>query len=113
MPRDLQYLLDRTDITDLLIEYATTIDTRNFPALNHIFTPDATIDYTATGGPRCTLTKAKTFLTEALPQFPRSQHLMANISIKLQGNTATARAMCHNPMVKQHPNGNEQVMFFG
>ncbi|CAE6764382.1 nuclear transport factor 2 family protein [Paraburkholderia domus] len=113
MPRDLQYLLDRADISDLLIDYGTAIDARDFAALDRIFTADAVIDYRATGGPRCTLEDARQFLAEALPQFPRSQHMMGNISIALQDATATARTMCHNPMVMRQPDGSEKVMFFG
>lgn len=115
MPRDLQYLLDRADIADLLIDYGNAIDTRDFAALERIFTADAVIDYRATGGPRCTLAEAQAFLGEALPQFPRSQHMMANIRITLQGDSdsASARTMCHNPMVMRQPDGSERVMFFG
>jgi hypothetical protein len=113
MPRDLQYLLDRADISDLLIDYGTAIDARDFAALERIFTADAVIDYRATGGPLCTLEEARQFLAKALPQFPRSQHMMGNISIALQGATATARTMCHNPMVMRQPDGSEKVMFFG
>ncbi|HEX7907706.1 MAG TPA: nuclear transport factor 2 family protein [Paraburkholderia sp.] len=113
MPRDLQYLLDKTDISDLLIDYGTAIDSRDFAALDRIFTTDAVIDYRATGGPRCTLEEARRFLAEALPQFPRSQHMMGNISIRLQGATATARTLCHNPMVMRKPDGGEEVVYFG
>ncbi|MFD2272719.1 nuclear transport factor 2 family protein [Undibacterium arcticum] len=112
MPRDLQYLLDRADISDLLIDYGNAIDTRDFAALERIFTADAVIDYRATGGPRCTLAEAQAFLGQALPQFPRSQHMMANIRIRLEGECASARTMCHNPMVMRHPDGSERVMFF-
>lgn len=113
MPRDLHYLLDRSDIADLLTDYGTAIDRRDFAALDRIFTADAVIDYRATGGPRCTLEEARRFLAEALPQFPRSQHMMGNISVELQGTTATARTMCHNPMVMREADGSERVMFFG
>lgn len=113
MARDLQYLLDRADIGDLMIDYGTAIDQRDFAALDRLFTADAVIDYRATGGPRCTLREAQQFLAQALPQFPRSQHMMGNIHIEIDGETARTRTMCHNPMVWRAPDGGERVMFFG
>jgi ketosteroid isomerase-like protein len=113
MARDLHYLLDRADISDLLIDYCTAIDGRDFAALARIFTEDAVIDYRATGGPRCTLGEAQRFLAQALPAFPRSQHMLGNMRIELDGDTARARTICHNPMVWRTPDGGERVVFFG
>ena len=46
----LQELSDRLEIDDLLSRYTFAIDERDFDALDDVFTPDATIDYTTSGG---------------------------------------------------------------
>ena len=38
------------------------------------------------------------WLAEALANFPMSQHLVANIDATATGDTATVRAMFHNPL---------------
>ncbi|WP_260428951.1 nuclear transport factor 2 family protein [Burkholderia cepacia] len=47
---DLQTLSDHHDIRELIVAYSTAIDTRDFDALDAVFTPDAAIDYLAMGG---------------------------------------------------------------
>ncbi|MGA8547271.1 MAG: nuclear transport factor 2 family protein, partial [Mycobacterium sp.] len=40
---------DRLEIQQLLVDYSTAIDLRQFDDLDAVFTPDAYIDYTALG----------------------------------------------------------------
>ena len=47
---DLQEISDRLEIQDLFARYSFAIDERDWDALDTIFTPDAQIDYTETGG---------------------------------------------------------------
>ena len=42
----LDELSDRQEIQELMVEYCYAIDTRNWEALDDVFTPDAVIDYT-------------------------------------------------------------------
>ncbi len=113
MTMSIQEISDRMEINDLLIDYATAIDTMNFDALDHIFTEDAFIDYTAFGGIKGTLEEAKAFLKETLPLFAATQHMIANSSIKLNGDKATGKTMCHNPMLVKNENGTENLTFIG
>ena len=48
-----------------------------------------------------------------LPFFPASQHLIANSRVWLDGDSARARTMCHNPMVVPLPDDSTQVAFYG
>ena len=48
-------LRDRIEIEELLTLYCTAIDTRELELLDRVFTPDAVIDYTRSGGPRAEL----------------------------------------------------------
>ena len=50
MTMSLQEISDRLEIQDLLVAYSHAIDTRNWDALDDVFTPDAFIDYSDFGG---------------------------------------------------------------
>jgi hypothetical protein len=107
----LQEISDRLEITDLTVRYSHAVDTAQWQLLAEIFTPDALIDYTAMGGPRGGLEEITAFLRTMMPRFPAFQHLLANSSIVLDGDTAQARTMCHNPMVL--PGESTRMMFCG
>ena len=113
MPKSLQELSDRLDIQDLQAAYSHAIDTRNFDALDHVFTKDAFIAYTAFGGTAGGLEETKAFLTKALAMFGGFQHMVATSQVKLSGNRAIAKTICWNPMVVRRPGGEEHVFFCG
>jgi hypothetical protein len=94
-----QVLADRLEISDLLVAYAYAIDRRQWDALDEIFLLDAVVDYREMGGIRGTLPEIKDFLAASMGAFARTQHLMASSKVALDGDTATAVTMCHNPMV--------------
>ena len=96
---DLQELSDRVEIQDLLARYTHAIDTRDWDALDRVFTHDARIDYSAFGGATGSLDEIKRFLAEAMPMFESFQHLVGSSVVDIDGDTATARTICHNPMV--------------
>jgi len=104
----LQEMSDRFEIQDLLVAYCTAIDARRWDDLDDLFTGDARIDYSAVGGAVGNLAETKQFLSTALTMFPTFQHLIANVSVSVDGDTATARTMCHNPMVMPGEDGAEQ-----
>ena len=96
---DLQEISDRIEIQDLLARYTHAIDRRDWDALDGVFTPDAHIDYSAMGGAAGGLAEIKEFLAGAMPMFENSQHLLGSSVVDIDGDTATARTICHNPMV--------------
>jgi SnoaL-like domain len=107
----LQEISDRVEITDLMIRYSHAVDTGRWDLLGELFTPDALIDYTAMGGPRGGVEEITAFLRTTMPLFPAYQHLLANSSITVDGDTATARTMCHNPI--SLPGEEARLMFCG
>lgn len=111
--KSLQEISDRMEIEDLLVDYCHAIDTRDWPALDQVFTPDAVIDYTATGGIRGELPQIKDFLATALSGFASFQHMIGASRIRIDGDGATARTICHNPMVLDGGSGQARVMFVG
>ena len=109
-----QEISDRLELVDLMVRYSHAVDTRSFGDFDHIFTEDAVIDYTAFGGPRGTVDEIKTYLTETLAPFPTFQHLVANPLLVIDGDVASGRTMCFNPMGVARPEGEsgEPRMFF-
>lgn len=93
-----QELSDRLEIQDLITAYSYAIDFHRFDDLDSIFTPDAALDFTATGGQAGALPQMKTWLASVLVHFAGHQHLVATSAVELAGDTATARTICHNPM---------------
>ncbi len=111
-----QELSDRFEIQDLVFHYADLIDTKQIDQLrSDVFTADAHIDYSAMGGSVGDLEETITFLKASLTNelFPHTQHLNANVQVKLHGDTATGRIMCFNPMDMTVSEGTSQTFFLG
>jgi hypothetical protein len=97
--KTLEELSDRLEIQDLITAYSYAIDFHRFDDLDEICTADATLDFTATGGVAGPLPEIKQWLTSVLAaHFAGHQHLVATSEVKLDGDTAQARTLCHNPM---------------
>ena len=94
----LQEISDRLEIQDLMVRYAHAVDTREWTLFKELFTDDAVIDYSAFGGPCGSVDEVTSFLQLTMPLFSATQHLVANCAVTLDGDRATARTMCHNPM---------------
>lgn len=108
-----QEMSDRFEIQDLLYHYADIIDRKACDELRDVFTEDAHIDYSAFGGSVGDLETTIAFLKEALPAFPNSQHLNANLQIKVNGDEGTGRIMCFNPMEAKNEQGEPHVFLLG
>ncbi|WP_067686049.1 nuclear transport factor 2 family protein [Nocardia jejuensis] len=109
----LQEISDRLEIQDLLVRYSHAVDTHQWELLDELFTADARIDYTAMGGPAGDLESTKKFLASVMPNFPAFQHLVSNSSIEIDGDRASARTMCHNPMLLAGDDGHQRLMLCG
>lgn len=110
---DLQELSDRQEITDLITRYTMAVDTRDFDDLAHVFTDDAVLDYSIVGGPVGPPAEVVPWVEKGLAGFARSQHLIGQVSIALDGNTARATAYMTNPMVGINPDGTEKLFEVG
>lgn len=110
---DVQLISDRIEIADLLTRYTRAIDTGEWDRLDEVFIPDATIDYTATGGIEGEFPKVKAWLAEMLPMFPRRHHVIAQSEVEVTGDEATVLAYFLNPMVLPQPDGSELLWDFG
>jgi hypothetical protein len=98
----LDYLLDRLAIQDTLTRGCTAIDTRRPELFDQVFTPDAVIDYGSLTEPM----DYKTFrqwssdwVAGASENFYGWQHLLSNIVVAIDGDTATTAADFYNPLI--------------
>jgi hypothetical protein len=88
----LQQLKDRADITDLILRYATGIDTRDWTLFRSIFADRLFMDFsTYSGSPGSEMTADEWVAgcQRMLPGFDSTQHSLSNFVFDLQGDDAT------------------------
>jgi 3-phenylpropionate/cinnamic acid dioxygenase small subunit len=110
---DLAAIVDRLEIEEVLTRYAWALDSKSFDGLDDVFTSDAHIDYTSSGGVAGAFPEVKAWLARVLPHFPAYQHLVTNQQITVDGDRATSRAEFYNPMVTAKPDGSRGIFFVG
>jgi hypothetical protein len=106
----LEEISDRFEIQQLLTDYSTAIDQKRFDDLDQVFTADAYIDYRVTGGVDGHYPQVKAWLKDVLPNFPAYYHMLGNVDVRVEGDSASSRAICFNPMVM---GGEGQIYFVG
>jgi ketosteroid isomerase-like protein len=105
----LDEISDRLEIQELMVEYCYAIDTRDWDALDEVFTPDAVIDYTEMVGVKGTLPEIKAFLAQSMQVLRATQHIISTTKLKIEGDRAYGKTICTNPMVLQ-PDGHVMVV---
>ena len=111
---DQQEISDRLEILDVLTRYTRAIDTGDFDRLDTVFTPDAQIDYTESGGIAAGFPEVKPWLAEMLPAFfPKRMHTLGQVEVVLRGDEADVAAYFHNPMPMDDGQGGEKIVEFG
>lgn len=88
----LETLLDHARITDVLNRYASALDQRHWSALDQVFTADAIAHYEGLGEFHG-LAAITELVSSVLLRCAASQHLLGNISISVEGDSA--RAHCY------------------
>ena len=108
-----QQISDRIEIDDLLVRYATAIDTKDWSLLDSCFTPDAQLDYTSAGGIAGVYPEVRQWLEKALAPFPMTVHALSNSTVALEGDEARARTFVLNPMGFPKPDGSLHLFTVG
>lgn len=93
-PQDqLQWLVDRADITDHVVRYARCIDTQDWQGWAELFTDDGILEV-----PFDNVTKDRlaSFLAKNLQHYPATQHMMSNFEISIDGDVARSRHYLHS-----------------
>jgi len=109
----LRQISDQLEIQSILTLYCTSIDSKRFDGLDSVFTPEAFIDYTASGGTKGKFPEVKAWLEKVLALFSMTQHVVTNYDINISGNEATSRCVFYNPMALSIPEGKTQMFFVG
>ena len=110
---NIQLISDHLQIQSLLTRYCTSIDTKQFDGLDTVFTPDAFIDYTASGGTKGVFPQVKAWLAEVLAMFSMTQHVITNFEISVNGDEATSRCVFYNPMQFAQPEETKPMFWVG
>jgi hypothetical protein len=105
---------DLRDIQDVLNRYAWMVDKRKWELMDQVFAVGGTLDYATTGGPGALpYQEALAWLDTALKPWPINLHHITNVSIELNGDTATARCAFHAPMGRERPGGGQEIVTNG
>jgi 3-phenylpropionate/cinnamic acid dioxygenase small subunit len=89
---------DREQITDVLVRYATAIDTRNWPLLRTCFSADVRADYGDIGVWNG-VESITQFMATSHEGMHATNHMMSNIVIELDGDEASAASYVHAVLV--------------
>ena len=77
------------------------------------FTPDAHVDYTATGGTKGAYPEVRGWLEKALAPFPMTVHYISNTTVELKGDEASSRTYVINPMGFPKDDGSLHIFTVG
>jgi len=90
---DTPSVVDELAVQRTLYDYAWACDNGEWDLLRSVFTADAHLDYSSTGGPAGGREEVVTWLQESLSLLPVAQHVVSNFQIDVSGNRAAGRAM--------------------
>ncbi|WP_232681014.1 nuclear transport factor 2 family protein [Nocardioides sp. R-C-SC26] len=120
---DLQEISDRLEIADVITRYTRAIDTGEWDRLDTVFTPDAQIDYTESGGISAGFDQVKPWLAEMLPAFfPHRMHTIGQVEIVFDADSlagdgtpgrAAVTAYFDNPMPMDDGAGGTKIVEIG
>jgi ketosteroid isomerase-like protein len=107
-----QEISDRLEIEQLLVHYCHAIDQHDWDAYRAVYTKDAVID-DVSAGPDNSVDDMVEFLSGALERVVLIQHAISTAKIEIDGDTASARTICHCPVVLERADGETQMFFQG
>jgi ketosteroid isomerase-like protein len=103
-------LADRLAIIDVTIAYTWALDTRDWDALDDVFTPDATASLLEELEDREAI---KERIRRALTPLDDSQHMVSNHDVRVDGDTATSRCYLHAQHVRHAAEGGPNYIVAG
>jgi SnoaL-like protein len=84
---------DELQVQRALHDYAWACDNGDWSLLASVFTVDAQLDYSSTGGPAGGRDEVVGWLEESLSQVPVIQHVVSNFQLEVTTNRAEGKAM--------------------
>jgi 3-phenylpropionate/cinnamic acid dioxygenase small subunit len=108
----IQLLLDERDIRAVLHRYAAALDQKDWALLSTCFVPDASAHYETIGllegYPAIEAT-----CRGALMNMSKTQHLIGNVDITVDGNSARSSCYLHGQHVRQMTSGGDSNIIAG
>ena len=108
----IQQLLDERAIIDVCVRYATAIDDSDWERLRSCFLPDAVGIYHA-DRPLTGYAAIEEAVRTAVTPLSRTQHLVTNFTVVLDGDRATSRCYLHAQHVRAGLPGGETFVIAG
>jgi 3-phenylpropionate/cinnamic acid dioxygenase small subunit len=94
--RLLQQLIDRQEISDVLVEYCCALDGMDLPRLSELFTKDCVVDYGPDERLRSNGSDALEISLERMWRWSRTSHHLSNVKIRFDGDDdAHVRSYVH------------------
>ena len=107
-----QELADRLDIADVLARYCQALDGREWDLLATVFAPDARADYGSVGTPTG-VEAITTAIRGTIGDLDATQHLIGNVQVQVQGDTATAQCYLISQHLRNEQPGGEHYLIGG
>ncbi len=117
----MQAIIDRQEITDVLIEYCCALDRMDLPRLSALFTDDCIVDYGPDTQLQCRGAAALAKSLERMWRWSRTSHHLTNVQVEFNGDnealvrsyvyawheradvsTATIMGQYHDRFVREH-----------
>ncbi len=89
---------DRLAIADVVHAYAAAVDQQDWVGAIAVFTEDALLDYTGSGGPVGTRTEVVEWIRDSLGPLGTCQHSVTNLVVTVEGDQALATSLLLNPL---------------
>jgi hypothetical protein len=114
--KKLQYLLDRAEISDVQLRYASGLDLRDWPLFRTCFTDEIETDFTSVFGGEPRRVKADRWVAAArrlMTPLKATQHLITNHVITIDGDRATCVAYVQARHHLPNDSGDSEQNMFG
>ena len=113
----IQEISDRIEIQDLITNYCSVVDKKNWKGYREIFLEDASVDYSGSGGLSGSVDEVIDYLDASLGFqkelgfAPTTQHLVGNFELTLSKDPAKVRCMLYNPIMLGQGEGASAAIF--
>jgi 3-phenylpropionate/cinnamic acid dioxygenase small subunit len=102
--------MDRAEIVDVTLRYCRALDARDYDALDDVFTPEARADLMEELEGREAI---KVRVRRALEPLDRTQHLVGNHQVEVNGDRATCSSYLQSQHVRREAEGGPNFIVAG
>jgi 3-phenylpropionate/cinnamic acid dioxygenase small subunit len=104
---------DRLEVSEVLDDYARGVDSKDWDLVLSVFSDDATLDYTAFGGPKGPAREVVDWIQGSVSPMAMTQHHITNRHITIDGDDAVCVAELFAPLGMATGDGKMSMLFSG